>query len=95
MNRITQKDLEAVVLRINTLTGMPVQPYGDNVDGRCNPQAGSYHLSYAYGGVSLHRMSLTIGCTGVSDIFGYHMPKRELYDRMQSFISGLYAAKGD
>lgn len=88
MSRITEKQLQAVVDRINRLTNSPMTPY---LDGK--PQANCYHLSHAYGGVALHRMSDREGCTGVSDMFGYHMPKRDLFNRMQAFIAGLEASK--
>lgn len=85
MRRITMKDLESTVYRINHLTGMPCQPY---IDGK--PQAGCFHLSGAYGGWQLHRMSMTPGCTGVSTpLYTGYCSKRELYDAMHSFISGL------
>ena len=91
MNRITQKDLEVLVKRINTVMGTPLQPYAKNEETvRHEPQANCYHLSYAYGGVSLHKMSSKPGCTGVSSITSYHMPKRELYDYMQAYLSGIY-----
>jgi len=88
MNRITDKDLQAVVNRINRMAGMPLEPYakvGDNYVA----QIGCYHLSHAYGGVALHRMYNEGG--GVSDIFGGHMPKRELYGKMHAFLAGLDA----
>jgi hypothetical protein len=87
-NRITQKDLEAVVARINDVTGSPKEAY--NLETRTS-NIGNYHLSYAYGGVALHRMHNERG--GIQDIFHGHMPKRELYEKMQAFISGLTARK--
>ena len=53
-----------------------------------------YSISYAYGGAALHRNCGVNGSGeshGVSDVFGYHMPKRELYDRMQAFLRGVEA----
>jgi len=85
MQRITLKDLQRTVDRINDLTGMPGQPY---VNGK--PQAGCFHLSGAYGGWQLHRMSLNDGCTGVtSPLYTGYCSKRELYEAMHSFIRGL------
>lgn len=98
MQRITDANLQAVVDRINRETGMPMKSYDvPKTDaerlmysGSQVPQAGNYHLSWAYGGVSLHRMSLTPGCSGISDVFrSGHMPKRELYERMYAFLAGL------
>ena len=82
-NRITDKDLEAIAARINRITGSPLEPY---IDGKV--QIGNYHISHAYGGVCLHRMSNTSG--GVSEPLSTgHVPKRELANLMYAFISGL------
>lgn len=54
--RITQKDLEAVVKRINLITKSPLAPYSKDKNGVRKANIGNYHLSYAYGGVSLQRM---------------------------------------
>ena len=89
MNRITQSNLEAVVLRINRAAHMPTQPYANG-----KPQAGCYHLSYAYGGAALHRMSLNEGSTAISDVlYCGHVPKRELFNRMLSFCYGIEETK--
>lgn len=96
MQRITDKNLTAVCDRINTMLGLPLTPYKpyDKVVGHAQPNAGVYHISHAYGGVSLHRMSETDGCTGVHDVFSRgHMPKRELYELMQAFIRGYDTCK--
>ena len=84
--RISQKDLENVVSRINRVMGTPAQPY---VNGE--PQAHCYHLSHEYRGYALHQMCST--GSGVRDVFGGHLPKRDLYDRMQAFLAGVDAAR--
>ena len=98
MQRITEKQLQAVVDRINRETGMPMKSYDVPVtdaeklmySGSQVPQAGNYHLSFAYGGVSLHRMSLKPACTGITDVFRIgHVSKRELYNHMHAFLCGL------
>ena len=86
MQRITKSDLEHVVRAINSITDSPLEPYTDG-----KPNAHCYHLSGAYGGYGLHRMCSS--GTGIHDILGGHMPKRELYERMQAFKYGLMAAK--
>jgi hypothetical protein len=96
MTRITEKDLQAVCNRINRTLNMPLQPYELQLADGDKPskyvaQIGCYHLSHAYGGVALHRMYNDGG--GVSDVFGGHMPKRELYGKMHAFLAGLDAAK--
>jgi hypothetical protein len=90
MNRITNKDLEAVVKAINTLTNMPAETYLRDKNGKLLGQIGNYHLSYAYGGVALHQLMSKSG--GVNDIFYGHMSKRELYGKMQAFIKGIEAS---
>lgn len=88
MDRITDKNLQAVVDRINQITGNPMQPYVKDDSGQYHAQIGNYHLSGAYGGKSLHRMVGAGG--GITDVFGCgHVPKRELYNRMHAFIRGL------
>ncbi len=94
MDRITNRHLEGMIARLNKLTGMPAEPYAKDANGVHQPQAGCYHLSQAYGGVCLHRMSLTPGCTGVSTpLMGGHVTKRELYDQIFAFIRGIETAK--
>ena len=85
--RITKKDLDAVVARINRITNSPEASYANTGD-KYTAQIGNYHLSGAYGGYSLHRMENKSG--GISDVLRCgHVPKRDLYERMQSFIAGL------
>jgi hypothetical protein len=91
MQRVTEKHLQAIVDRINTMTGSPEKPYmTGELSGKMEPQANCYHLSYAYGGVALHRMSRKPGCSGVSSPLSTgHIPKRELQGMLYAFISGL------
>jgi hypothetical protein len=92
MKRVTEKQLQAVVDRINTMTNSPKEPYYVTYSGVFVSSVGNYHLSYAYGGVALHRMVNEVG--GVSDVFSRgHMPKRELLELMYAFITGYDAAK--
>ena len=87
MNRITESQLQAVVDRLNRITGSPLAPY---VNGKA--QIGNYHLSHAYGGVCLHRMHNEGG--GVSSPLSTgHITKRELLGLMHAYISGLTAAQ--
>ncbi len=91
MERITDKNLEAVVARINAVTNSPATAYTRTAD-KFEANIGNYHLSHAYGGVSLHKMVGKGG--GVTDVFGRgHMPKRELYDLMHAFLRGYDVAK--
>ena len=93
MNRITVKDLEQVVRLINRETGNPETGY-TRKDGKPSANIGNYHLDGAYGGYSLHQMTNEGG--GIHEVFRCgHIPKRELYDRMQAFLDGLEAQKTD
>jgi hypothetical protein len=95
MQRITQRDLEAVCARINrTVNGSELEPW-ERVDGKLRQVPDAYSISYAYGGAALHRncsVDANGESHGVHDVFGYHMPKRELYERMQAFLRGVEVA---
>jgi hypothetical protein len=83
MNRVTEKQLQAIVDRLNRVTNSPMEPY---IKGKAQP--GNYHLSHAYGGVCLHRMFNEGG--GVSSPLSIgHVPKRELLNLMHAYICGL------
>lgn len=86
MDRISKQQLQALCDRINQSCGTPLVPYAKTDSGYV-PQAKCYHLSGAYGGYALHQMC-DVG-SGVHDIFGGHMPKRELYYRMRAFLDGI------
>jgi hypothetical protein len=89
MQRITEKQLEALVGWINELTGSPATSYTKN-DGKLSANIGNYHLYYAYGGVNLHRMTNTGG--GVNTpLGGGTRTKRELFNQLHAFINGLRA----
>ena len=95
MKRITQKHLETLADIINELTDSPKEPYSvDTGNGkhRMTANIGNFHISYAHGGACLHRMCTSGG--GVScPIENCHVPKRELFEKMHSFINGLRFGK--
>jgi len=70
MERITTKDLEAIVVRLNTITCNPQEPYLRDTNGRLRPNAGNYSLDQAYGGNKLVQMLDGGGSRDVSTI-GY------------------------
>lgn len=88
MQRITNNQLESLVTYINTLTGSPQTPYTRDEQGSLKANVGNFHLYFAYGGVNVHRMSNESGgvntpiCSGCTT-------KRELFEKMHSFIRGL------
>ncbi len=92
MTSITKKFLAAQIERLNRATGSPLSPYVRE-DGKCVAQVGNYHLSGAYGGYSLHRM--TPG-GGISDVFRCgHVSKRSLSERISAMLCGIEAARAE
>ena len=90
--RITEADLRELCDKINTTTDSPLRPWGITTDYKSMANVGCYHISCAYGGVALHRIHNSGGAVS-SPLGGGHMPKRELYERLQAFLSGLNHAK--
>ena len=87
-NRVTQKDLENVVDRINRITGNNIATHTRDKSG-IRSNVGNYHLDYAYGGVRLVQyMNEHGGIRVIIDGFG---TKRELYEKMHAFIAGIEA----
>lgn len=83
MDRITNKNLDGLCDVINRVTHSPEAPYIHGV-----AQIGNYHISHAYGGVCLHRMSNASG--GVSHVLSCgHTTKRDLWNRMHAFLKGI------
>jgi hypothetical protein len=92
MNRITQSQLQGKIDLLNELTGNPLKPYG-LVDGKHRAQIGNYYLSMQNSGYALYRMVNEGG--GISDIFSRgHGTKRELYERICAYISGIESTQG-
>ena len=87
-DRITQKDLEYLVKRINELTGSPVEQHSKDETGRYKSNPGNYHISGAYGGVALERICNEGG--GVQRIStGGYGTKRQLYTWMIAYLAGM------
>lgn len=88
MQRVTDKQLEAVVKRLNEMTGSPVEPYRRTSEGFvANP--GNFHLDYAYGKVRLVRMSNSGG--GIATVTSYGT-KRECLSEIFAFRDGYLSA---
>jgi len=78
MERITEKMLKAQVDCLNKMKGFENPPYST---------IGSYCLSFAYGGVSLHQYTTTGG--GIREIFPCgHTTKKDLFNRIDAYIKG-------
>ena len=86
--RITQKDLENIIKRLNKVTGNPAEPWTRR-DGRNVANIGNYHIGSAYGGVQFLQMVTEGG--GVKDIFRGYSTKRELYNLICAYLEGIVA----
>ena len=86
MERITEKQLQAVVDRMNAVTDSPAASYTKNGRGKLKANVGNYHLEFAYNRVGLSRMVNEGG--GVETIFNGGT-KRELYDQLHAFLKGF------
>lgn len=83
MKRISIQMLDNSTAALNQLTKSPLEYRTDK-----KTNIGHFHISQAYGGVCLHRTMNEAG--GVEDVFRCgHVPKRELWNRIQSLFIGL------
>ena len=83
--RITEADLAIKLHRLNEIV----------FDREVPPEhfaIGKFHLFHAYGKVQLHQCKSTGG--QIDDVFRCGLlTKRELYEKMDAFISGIILAK--
>lgn len=87
-SRITDKDLNSVVQRLNRITNNPATYMDENR----NILIGHFHIDCAYGGNQLVQTTNTSG--GVRNVLSSgFVSKRELYTLIQSYISGIYYSK--
>lgn len=87
----TIKQLEIQVEYLNIIMNRPATPW-TRENGRNKANIGNFHLSGAYGGYCIHEMANEGG--GVRSTFGCgHVPKKELMQRLTSFIAGIEAGK--
>jgi len=87
--RTSIKTLEAICEWINTETNSPLKPYSRGADGKMRANIGNFHLSQAYGGVTMHRMDNEGGGVSCPSGFNSHMPKKECEAKMRAFYEGL------
>lgn len=87
MQRITDRDLNGLVARINRTFGEREEAYTSDAEGfRAN--VGTFVIDHAYGGVSLYRLMNEGG--GVTDVLRTgHTTKRDLYNQMHAFLNGI------
>lgn len=88
MNKVTKKQLESIIERINKAANTSLT-YCDKVgDAPFKSNIGHYHLDWAYGGVKL--VQTDNECGGVRDITrsGF-TTKGKLYHELEMFLMGL------
>jgi len=90
--RITEKELQSLVDRLNRIAGVPLEPYSKNKREQWNANIGNYHLDYSYGGVNLLRM-ISIGGSCEKPLATGWTTKRELYQNIHSYLNGMDAAE--
>jgi hypothetical protein len=84
-DRITIKNLDALCESLNKATGSPMTPWAQGV-----AQIGNYHISQAYGGYRLHRMTSADG--GITcPLSGGHGPAWVLHCEIRGMLAGIHA----
>ncbi len=85
--RITDKQLQAMIDRLNRITNNPAEPWTRGEDGHNRANIGNYHLSFAYGGIDMHRMVNEGG--GCESLNGGHGTRRELEGFLRGMLRGI------
>lgn len=86
--RVTIRQLEAAIARLNTNNNRPDAPYTYSKEGgylRAKACVGHFKLAQAYGGVALHEFTNTGGA--VKDWGGGYQPKRELMGKIDTLLN--------
>lgn len=90
MERITEKQLQAVIDRLNRTTNSPIASYTETDKGY-KTNVGNYHLDYSYGRVAVVRMHNTGG--GIESILPGGTTKRECYEQLHAYLKGIESTK--
>lgn len=90
--RITEKDLQGMINRLNRVTNSPMTYSDKQPDGRFKSNVGHYHLDWAYGGVKLMRTVNESGGVTCPVSMGYET-KKDAYYMIHAFISGIESAQ--
>lgn len=83
---VTQKDLQAIIDRLNRSTGNPVE-YISEIDGKRKINVGHFGLDIAYGGYKLVQTVNDRG--GVRDVFHARVSKAALAELIFAYIEGI------
>lgn len=89
MQRITQKDLETQIKRLNTICNTPLT-YRDEKTNKTS--IGHYCLDYAYSGVKLVQVSNDGGGIREKSTGGF-MTKKELFNQLVTLVNFNYDLK--
>ena len=88
MERMTRAKVEALIRRLNEITGSPAETYTIGADGQFTANPGNFHLEGAYGGHKLARIASPSG--GSSDVLNTGFTTwRGLYDALDSYLRAL------
>ena len=88
MERMTRAKVEALIARLNAITGSPAEPYSKGADGKFTANPGNYHIEGAYGGHKLARIANPSG--GSSDPLNTGFVSwRKLYDAIDNYMRAL------
>lgn len=92
MKRITINNLNTIILKLNRLTDNPGDTYTISSDGKYTANIGNFHLESAYGGYKLIQMQSACGGTSDDILHTGFVPKRTLYNSIQTLIRGIELA---
>ena len=86
--RITERDLQGMINRLNRVTNSPATYSDKQADGKFKSNVGHYHLDFAYGGVKLMRTVNESGGVTCPISMGYET-KKDAYYMIHAFINGI------
>lgn len=85
---MTRAKVEALIRRLNEITGSPAKTYTIGADGKLMANPGNFHLEGAYSGHKLARIASPSG--GSSDVLNTGFTTwRGLYDALDSYLRAL------
>ena len=90
--RITQKDIDVLVYRLNWTLGTPETSYNVDSYHKATSNVGNIYAERAYGGMKLVQIVNEHG--GVRELTFRRTTKRETYELLQSMITGAELATG-
>ena len=88
MERITIKQLENLVFRLNESTNNNPTPWSTNKAGKLTANIGSYYLDGAYGGWTLAQICNENGGITHPISCGF-VSKREIYNLINAYMKGV------